>query len=53
MEIKVGDIYRTSVATWTVDYVSSDSMIRFIREDGRTAWFGARDFASRVVEKLN
>lgn len=53
MEIKVGGVYRTSVATWTAEFVSSDGMIRFRREDGRTAWFGAKDFARWIVEKIN
>lgn len=50
-EFKVGDTYRTLVAVWTVDYVSSNSMIRFRRDDGLTAWFSAQDFGDRVVAK--
>ena len=53
MEFKIGDTYRTMVAVWTVDFVSGDSMIRFRRDDGLTTWFGAKDFANRIVEKMN
>ena len=52
MKFAIGDVYRTSMATWTVEYISTDGMIRFHREDGRTAWFSAKMFATWVIEKL-
>jgi hypothetical protein len=53
VEIKLGATYRTKAAIWTVEFISTDSMVRFRRDDGLTAWFGAKQFAEWVVERIS
>jgi hypothetical protein len=50
MEIRAGETYQTQYAAWYVEYVSSDSMIRFRRDDGRIAWFGAKQFSQWIID---
>lgn len=52
-QIEVGRTYRTMQAIWTVTDILPSGMVKVTRDDGRTATYGLRDFASWVVEKVS
>ena len=53
MQIEEGGTYRTSAAIWTVESITQDGMVFVRRDDGRTARYGLRSFASWVVSQVS